>query len=258
MQSQPNAEFFSPSGPDGKRLAWLGHTGAAPTIVFLGGYRSDMRGTKAERLSATCAKAGLGFLRFDYRGHGESSGQFADLTISDWLEDAADIVSARTEGPLLLVGSSMGGWIALLLAQRMRPRMAGMLLLAPAPDFTKRLVEPSLTAAECRDLARQGYIERASAYAPEPTVYTKRLLDDGLSQCVLDGPVETGCPVHIIQGMRDPDVPYTHALELVSHLPGDGVTLTLVADGDHRLSREEDLHRMDAAVLDLAAGKARG
>ena len=113
MQSQPNAEFFTPSGAEGKRLAWLGQAGLAPTVVFLGGYRSDMRGTKAERLSATCAKAGLGLLRFDYRGHGESSGTFTDLTISDWLNDADDIVSAKTAGPLLLVGSSMGGWIAL-------------------------------------------------------------------------------------------------------------------------------------------------
>lgn len=258
MQQQHIAEFFMPAGPEGKRIAWLGQQGQAPTVVFLGGYRSDMRGTKAERLSATCGTAGLGFLRFDYRGHGESSGRFTDLTISDWLDDAAEIVSAKTEGPLLLVGSSMGGWIALLLARQMQARMAGMLLLAPAPDFTKRLVEPSLTAAECRDLARQGYIERPSDYDPEPTIYTKRLLDDGLSRCVLDGPVETGCPVHIIQGMQDPDVPYAHALELVSHLPGEGVTLTLVADGDHRLSRAEDLHRMDAAVLDLAAGKTTG
>lgn len=249
MQDAPIADFFEPG--DGRRIACLAAEGSTPTIVFLGGYRSDMRGSKAQALHAMAEQGGYGFLRFDYTGHGESSGRFEDLTISDWLADARDIVTARTRGPLVLVGSSMGGWIALLLARELAGRVAGMVLLAPAPDFTKRLVEPSLTAAECHALSTRGYMTRPSEYGPEGTIYTKRLLDDGLARCLMDGPIETGCPVHIIQGMQDPDVPYTHALDLVSHLPGEGVTLTLVADGDHRLSRPEDLSRMERAVTDM-------
>ncbi len=238
----------------GTRLAFLEREGAAPTIVWLGGYRSDMRGTKAERLSDFAGREGLRYLRFDYSGHGESEGRFEDGTISRWSDEAADIIEARTEGPLILVGSSMGAWVALRLAKawaERRGRLAGLLLLAPAPDFTTRLVEPSLTGPECQALDRDGFIARASDYSDDPTIYTKALLEDGALAAVMDGPIVTGCPVRIIQGMADPDVPHTHALELVSHLPGDGVTLTLVADGDHRLSRPEDLARMETAVREL-------
>lgn len=241
-------------------LAYLAHGTGRPTLVWLGGYRSDMRGTKAERLAEFAVREGVSFLRFDYSGHGESDGAFEDGTISRWSEDARAVIEARTTGPLILVGSSMGAWIALRLAKAWKAdagRLAGLLLLAPAPDFTTRLVEPSLTGAECIALDRDGFIARPSEYSGEPTIYTKALLEDGARAAVMDGPIVTGCPVRIIQGMADPDVPHTHALDLVSHLPGDGVTLTLVADGDHRLSREEDLSRMEAAVRELV-DEARG
>ncbi|MFD2238719.1 alpha/beta hydrolase [Aureimonas populi] len=235
-----------------RRLAFLKVEGEGPTIVWLGGYRSDMRGTKAERLSEMARGAGWSFLRLDYSGHGESDGRFEDGTITGWTAEARAVIEAQTSGALILVGSSMGAWIALRLARELEAgRVASLLLLAPAPDFTSRLVEPSLTGPECVALERDGFIARPSDYGPEPTVYTQGLLDDGCRAAVMDGPIDTGCPVRIIQGMADPDVPYDHALELVSHLPGEGVVLTLVADGDHRLAREEDLARMESAVSDL-------
>jgi pimeloyl-ACP methyl ester carboxylesterase len=239
----------------GERLAFTGTAGEAPTVVWLGGYGSDMRGTKAEHLAALATRDGFGFLRLDYSGHGESDGDFRDGTISKWTDDALSVIEARTQGPVILVGSSMGAWIALRIARGWQAqghsRLAGLLLLAPAPDFTTRLVEPSLTSAECVSLERDGFIARPSEYGPEPTIYTQALLDDGSKAAVMDEPIVVGCPIHIIQGMEDADVPHTHALELVSHLPGDGLTLTLVADGDHRLSRPEDLRRMETALGEL-------
>lgn len=262
MANEGREPSFHHAG-DGTPLAFLEQAATAsgaPTLVWLGGYRSDMRGTKAERLADLAAREGFGFLRFDYSGHGESGGRFEDGTITGWTNEARELIEARAAGPLILVGSSMGAWVALRLAKAwhgQEGRLAGLLLLAPAPDFTTRLVEPSLTGAECQALERDGFIARPSEYSEQPTIYTKALLEDGAKAGVLgDGPLVTGCPVRIIQGMADPDVPHTHALELVSHLPGDGVTLTLVADGDHRLSREEDLLRMEAAVRELVAEQA--
>ncbi|MBB3935927.1 alpha/beta fold hydrolase [Aureimonas phyllosphaerae] len=238
----------------GERLAYLAvdGRGEGPTLVWLGGFRSDMRGTKAEVLSALCEREGLGFLRFDYSGHGESEGRFEDGTISGWTEDAAAVIAARTKGSLVLVGSSMGAWIALRLAQRLPSRVAALLLLAPAPDFTSRLVEPKLTAEDRAALQRDGFIAEPSPYSDQPTLYTRKLIEDGARAAVMTGPIALDVPVHVIQGMEDPDVPYGHALELVSLLPSAGVTLTLVKDGDHRLSRPEDLARMERAALALA------
>ena len=238
----------------GKRLAYLAVAGGGegPTLVWLGGFRSDMRGTKAEVLSALCEREGLGFLRFDYSGHGESEGRFEDGTISGWTEDAAAVIAARTSGPLVLVGSSMGAWIALRLAQRLPGRLQALLLLAPAPDFTTRLVEPKLTAEDRAALQRDGFLAEPSPYSDQPTIYTRKLIEDGARASVMGGPIAIDVPVHVIQGMEDPDMPHTHALELVSLLPSAGVTLTLVKDGDHRLSRPEDLRRMEQAALALA------
>ena len=188
-----------------------------------------------------------------------SGGNFTDGTISRWLEEALAVIAhIASRNAIVLVGSSMGGWIALRLAQELRkawhqrPCVQGMVLIAPAPDFTIDLIEPSLSDAERASLAERGYFEEASEYSPEPNIFTRRLLEDGRANQVLTGIVETGSPVHILQGMQDADVPYAHALKLVEHLPADDVVLTLIRDGDHRLSRPQDIERMLAAVAALA------
>ena len=227
--------------------------GSEPGIVWLGGYRSDMLGTKAETLSAWAAGRNRAMLRHDYSGHGKSGGDFADGTISRWLGESLAVFSRFTSGRQILVGSSMGAWIALRMAQELRKagqddRVAGMVLLAPAPDFTSELIEPSLTKAQKRDLAKKGFFEEKSAYSPEPDVYTRALIEDGRQNRVMTGPIDTHCPVHILQGMADPDVPHEHALKLVSLLPADDMTLSLIPDGDHRLSRPQDLALLIRAV----------
>jgi len=227
------------------------------TLVWLSGYRSDMAGTKAVELDGLAARLGLGCIRFDYSGHGQSGGRFLDGTISRWLEEALAVVAHAAPERVVLVGSSMGGWIALRLAQELRKQGAGlvvqgMVLIAPAPDFTIDLIEPNLTEAEKTSLAERGYFEEHSEYSPEPNIFTEKLLEDGRANRVLTGIVETGSPVHILQGMEDADVPFAHALKLVEHLPADDVVLTLIRDGDHRLSRPQDLARMLSAVEALA------
>ena len=244
------AEFLDVGG---NAIAVRRVTGSEPGIVWLGGYRSDMLGTKAETLSAWASANGRAFLRHDYSGHGESGGEFRDGTISTWLAESLAVLRAFSKGPQILVGSSMGAWVALRMVQELRregegERVAGMVLLAPAPDFTAELIEPSLSEEHRRDLERQGYFEEPSEYAPEPNVYTRALIEDGRQNRVMTGPIDTHCPVHVIQGMADPDVPHEHALKLVSLLPADDVTLSLVPDGDHRLSRPQDLDLMVRAV----------
>ncbi|MEW9806304.1 alpha/beta hydrolase [Mesorhizobium sp. ZMM04-5] len=239
-------------------IAYRRREGRAPGLVWLGGYRSDMLGTKAETLSDWAAAAGHAFLRFDYSGHGESGGAFVDGTISTWLGESLAAFRQLTEGPQVLVGSSMGGWIALRLVQELRKageggRVAGMVLLAPAPDFTAELIEPALTRKQTRELAERGYFEEKSAYSPEPNIYTSALIEDGRANRVMTGPIDTHCPVHVLQGMADPDVPHTHALKLVSLLPADDVTLSLIPDGDHRLSRPQDLELLVRAVEGVIA-----
>ncbi|ALN71623.1 carboxylesterase [Aureimonas sp. AU20] len=260
MTLQPASPIRFPAPGGDHSLAALHVAGRAPTVVWLGGFRSDMRGTKAERLSDQAAREGHAFLRFDYSGHGESGGRFEDGTISSWTRDAEAAIDALApDGPLVLVGSSMGAWIALRLAQAWSEtnaggktgRIAGLVLLAPAPDFTSRLLEPRLSAAQRATIEAEGFLAEPSPYDPRPTVYTRALIEDGRRASVMTGPIRTGCPVHILQGMADPDVPHTHALELVTHLPGEGVALTLVPGGDHRLSREGDLRRMERAVAEM-------
>lgn len=243
---------------DGIRIALRRREGEKPGAVWLGGYRSDMAGTKAEALDGWAARNGRAFVRHDYSGHGESGGAFRDGTISRWLAESLAVFRQLTQGPQILVGSSMGGWIALRMVQELHKegegaRVAGLLLLAPAPDFTMELMEPELTDEMRRDLAEKGFFEEHSAYSPEPNVYTRALFEDGLKNRVLDGMIETRCPVHILQGMRDPDVPHGHALKLVEHLPADDVTLSLIRDGDHRLSRPQDIAMMLAALDGLVA-----
>ncbi len=248
--SEIAAEFLD---VEGDRIAVRRRRGRSPGLVWLGGYRSDMLGTKAERLDAWAARSGRAFVRHDYSGHGESGGAFTDGTISRWLAQSIAVFDDFTEGPQVLVGSSMGGWIALRMVQELNragrgDRVAGMVLLAPAPDFTIELMEPQLTEAHRRDLAEKGYFEELSDYSPVPNVYTRALFEDGVRNRVLQGLIETHCPVHILQGMADPDVPYSLALKLVEHLPADDVTLTLIKDGDHRLSRPQDLELLTRSV----------
>jgi pimeloyl-ACP methyl ester carboxylesterase len=229
---------------------------AGPALVWLGGYRSDMSGTKAIELDALAGRLGLACIRFDYSGHGRSGGEFRDGTISRWLEETLAVLDAVKPTSVVLVGSSMGGWIALRLIQELRRqkspiRVEGLALIAPAPDFTSDLIEPMLGQAEKTSLETRGYFEEFSEYSPEPNTYTRALMEDGRANRVLTGMIDTGCPVHILQGMQDPDVPYAHALKLMEHLPADDVVLTLIRDGDHRLSRPQDIDRMVVAIKAL-------
>lgn len=228
----------------------------AAAIVWLGGYRSDMSGTKAIELDALAERAGLAAIRFDYSGHGVSGGEFRDGTISRWLEEAIAVLEDIKPKRVFLAGSSMGAWIALRLVQELKkrkraPAVKGIVLIAPAPDFTAELIEPNLTEAERRSLDERDYFEEHSAYSPEPNIYTRALIEDGRKNLVMTGIIETGCPVHILQGMQDPDVPYKHALKLMEFLPADDVVLTLIRDGDHRLSRPQDIEKILAATMAL-------
>ena len=236
----------------GSPIAVRHQPGTAPGLVWLGGYASDMLGTKAEALAQWAGGQGRAFLRHDYSGHGESGGAFADGTISKWLGESLAVFRRFAEGRQILVGSSMGAWIALRMVRELRKagdgRVAGLVLLAPAPDFTAELIEPVLTEAQKRDLADKGFFEEPSAYAAAPYVYTRALIEDGRRNRVMTGPIDTHCPVHVLQGMADADVPSSHALRLVSLLPADDVTLSLVPDGDHRLSRPQDLDLLIRAV----------
>ncbi|OHV86409.1 alpha/beta hydrolase [Mesorhizobium sp. ORS 3428] len=240
---------------DGSNIAVRQTPGSAPGIVWLGGYKSDMLGTKAEALSAWTASEGRACLRHDYSGHGESGGDFADGTISKWLAESLAVFRRFSKGKQILVGSSMGAWIALRMVQELRKagedRVAGLVLLAPAPDFTAELIEPVLTKAQKRDLSKKGFFEEPSDYSDEPYIYTRALIEDGRANLVMTGPIDTHCPVHILQGLADPDVPSGHALKLAALLPSDDVTLSLIPDGDHRLSRPEDIDMLLRAVGDL-------
>jgi pimeloyl-ACP methyl ester carboxylesterase len=232
-------------------------TGSNPGLVWLGGFMSDMGGTKAVALDQWAGAQGRACLRFDYSGHGESGGRFADGTISRWLEESLAVFDARCEGPQIVVGSSMGGWLALLLAREVRraPRpkasLAGLILIAPAVDFTEALMWQRFPEEIKREIETTGAWKRPSQYSVEPYLITKGLIEDGRRHLLLGGLIETGCPVRILQGVQDPDVPWDHAVELVSRLAQDDVVLTLVKDGDHRLSRPEDIERLLAAVAEL-------
>jgi pimeloyl-ACP methyl ester carboxylesterase len=234
-----------------RRIAAPPGASARPGIVFLGGFASDMGGTKATALAAHCRARGLALLRFDYRGHGASSGRFADGTIGAWCEDALAALDGLTQGPQILVGSSMGGWIMLLLAIARPERVAGLVGIASAPDFTERLVRPVLTPAQAALLAERGRIEVPSEYGP-PLVITAALLEEGRRHGLLDRPLPFGAPVRLLHGLADRDVPWTLSQAILERLDGDDVVLTLIKDGDHRLSRPQDLARLLAAVDELA------
>jgi len=240
---------------DGIRLAWRRVAGSSPGVVFLGGFNSDMTGSKAADLAAWCAARGQAFLRFDYSGHGASEGRFEDGTIGRWIADAEAVLDALAGGPQILVGSSMGGWIALALALRRPAQVAALIGIAAAPDFTTR-IEAALPPEIRAIIDRDGVWYRPSAYgAPYPI--TRALLAEGRGQGLLHRPIPLAIPVRLLQGQRDPDVPWQTALEIAERLAGDDVRVTLVKDGDHRLSRPQDLallRRTLAALLDPAGG----
>jgi pimeloyl-ACP methyl ester carboxylesterase len=240
--------------PDGARLAYRKIEGAGPTVVWLGGFHSDMDGTKAVALDDWARGVGRGYVRFDYFGHGKSSGMFEDGTIGRWRGDALAVIDQLTGGPLVLVGSSMGGWLACLAALARPQRVAAMVLIAPAADFTDKLMEPGLSDEARAALKRDGRWTRPSEYDGGGYVITAELLEEGRAWSILPGPVEIACPVRILQGGQDPDVPWRHALSLAEALTSRDVTFTLIKDGDHRLSRPQDLARMIAAVEEAGSG----
>ncbi len=240
---------------DGVALAFRRVPGRGPGVVFLGGFNSDMTGGKAAALAAHCAARGRAFLRFDYSGHGESGGRFVDGTIGGWTAEAAHVLAALTAGPQILIGSSMGGWIALLLAQRLPARVAGLIGIAAAPDFVAR-IEAALTPEARAALATQGVWLRPSAYG-DPYPIARALLEDGRRHLLLGGPIGIAAPVRLLHGQRDPDVPWQLSLEVAAKLAGEDVAVTLVKDGDHRLSRPQDLALL-CRTLDALLGEDGG
>lgn len=239
---------------DGVELAWMRRSGRAPTVVFLPGYRSDMTGAKATELAAFCAAYGQGWLRFDYSGHGASAGRFEDGTISRWRDDALAAVDGLTEGPLLLVGSSMGGWIALLVGLARPDRVAGLVGIAAAPDFTETLMWEAMTFEERGTLMRDGVLHVPSPYG-EPAPITRALIEDGRSHLLLGQPIALAGPVRLLHGQQDPDVPWETSLRLAARLTSPDVRVILVKDGDHRLSRPADLALLRRTLGSLLLGE---
>jgi pimeloyl-ACP methyl ester carboxylesterase len=240
----------------GARLAWRRVTGQGPTVVWLGGFASDMAGTKAEAVAQWAAAKGRSFLRFDYFGHGVSDGDFREGTISRWRADALAVIDELTEGPVVLVGSSMGGWISCLAALSRPERVAAMVLIAPAADFTEKLMKPGFPKAVLETIAREGEYVVPSRYGDGYPI-THALLEDGARWSILDAMIPITCPVRILHGGADSDVPWRHGLDLALAIEGEDVTFTLIKDGDHRLSRDQDLERLVGAVEGLAGENGR-
>ena len=234
----------------GVELAWVRLSGGAPTVVFLPGFRSDMTGDKATALAAFCGARGVGMMRFDYSGHGVSGGDFLDGTIGAWAADALDVVDVLTSGPLVLVGSSMGGWIALLAALARPERVVGLVGVAAAPDFTQRLMWDSMAPAERAVVERDGVLYVPSQYG-EPTPITRRLIEDGAKHLLLGGRIPIRCPVRLLHGQADPDVPWELSLRVAEQVETPDVRVVLVKDGDHRLSRPADLALLRQTVAAL-------
>jgi pimeloyl-ACP methyl ester carboxylesterase len=245
----PDVRFIVRDG--GARLAYAAHPGAGPTVVFLGGYASDMTGTKAGHLEGWCRDRGRAFLRFDYQGHGLSSGRLVDGTIGAWRDDALAVLRECTAGPLLLVGSSMGAWIMLLAALAMPERIHALVGVAAAPDFTEDLLWARLGADERAQLRREGVIRLPSSYG-EPLPFTWRLVEDGRRHLVLRAPIPLSCPVRLLHGMADPDVPWETSWRLAEAMGSRDVALTLVKGGAHRLSEPHELALLGATVAGLA------
>ena len=225
--------------------------GGAPGIVFLPGFMSTMSGVKAAALAQFCADREQAFLSLDYRGHGLSTGDLATCSIDDWLQDTLLAIDRLTEGPLIVVGSSMGGWLALLAALARPARVAGVVGLAAAPDFTEELIWQQLTGAEQKTLMDDGALYQPSSYGEQPYCFSRKLIEDGRRHLLLDKPIALRCPVRLLQGMADVDVPFATALRIAERLETQDVAVTLIKDADHRLSRDSDLGRLCQAVAEL-------
>ncbi|MBM3502422.1 MAG: alpha/beta hydrolase [Alphaproteobacteria bacterium] len=237
---------------DGHSLAYRHTPGRTPGILFLPGFRSDMTGTKATALETHCRGAGRAFARFDYFGHGASSGTFTDGTIGRWIEDATAVLDTVLRGPVVLVGSSMGGWLMLHVALQRPERVVGLVGVAPAPDFTEDLIWQAGPESMRTTLRETGVYFEPSAYDPEPTPITLRLIEEGRRHLLMRGRIAISCPMRLLHGMADRDVPYVLSLRLAAAVQANDVRVSLIKDGDHRLSRPEDLALLGRAVDDLA------
>ncbi len=242
---------------NGRSIAVSYLPGADPAIIWLGGFKSDMTSTKAMALADWCQDNGRAAVRFDYSGHGVSGGNFRDGTISQWVEESLAVIEEFGGLSPVLVGSSMGGWIAMLatlsLQRKSQARKpSALVLIAPATDFTESLMWEQFSPEIRAQIIENGVWNRESQYSPEPTPVTRALIEDGRKNLLFGKAFKLGCPVHILQGMQDPDVPWQHTMKLVEHLPQDKVALTFINDGDHRLSRDEDISRLVRVVAGLS------
>jgi pimeloyl-ACP methyl ester carboxylesterase len=260
QHSDPEMTFVEVGGgADARKIAVRARPGASPGLFWLSGFNSDMQGTKALALDTLAAQRGRACVRFDYSGRGISGGAFIDGTIGRWLEESVAVFDQFCEGPQVVIGSSMGGWIALLLAREIarrktagRARLAGLVLIAPAPDFTEELMWKGFSKKIRKEIETKGVWLRPSEYG-EPYPITHALIEEGRNHLLLGSAIEVGCPVRILQGAQDSDVPWQHAFELTNRLPSDDVVLTMIQDGDHRLSRPQDIARIIAAVEEFAS-----
>jgi pimeloyl-ACP methyl ester carboxylesterase len=268
------------TGPARRPIAVRQRAGGAPGLFWMGGLKSDMQGTKAQALDRFAGTNGRALIRFDYSGHGESGGVFTEGTIGRWLEESIAVFDACCSGPQVVIGSSMGGWLALLLVRELARRLGAfsgkvatgfppenattqessvpaaakviaLVLIAPAVDFTETLMWQRFPPEIRREIEEKGAWARPSQYSEEPYLITRGLIEEGRRHLLMDGLIETGCPVRILQGVQDPDVPWQHAVDLTARFAQDDVVLTLVKDGDHRLSRPEDIERLLAAVAEF-------
>jgi pimeloyl-ACP methyl ester carboxylesterase len=244
----PTDEPLRLTRPDGHSIAYHSLAGKMPGVLFCGGFQSDMTGTKATALEAACRAAGRAYTRFDYFGHGQSTGMFTDGTVGRWTDDAIAVLDNIARGPQVLVGSSMGGWIMLLAALARPERVRGLVGIAAAPDFTEALMWQRFPAEVKRQLETEGVWHEPSQYADEPYPITMRLIAEGRHHLLLDGPIPFDGPVRLLHGMADADVPWQHALRLIDALTSRDATLTLVKNGDHRLSEPADIERLTAVV----------
>ena len=248
MQKRHRSSITSPTG---NQITYVKTDGKTPGVIFFGGYMSDMSGTKALALEMLASEIGHSYVRFDYSGHGSSTGLFENGTIGRWSSDALAIFDEVTAGPQVLVGSSMGGWIMLLIALARQERVHGLVGIAPAVDFTKRMLDEELTAEQLEFMKRDGFIQIRSPYADAPYKFTEVLLEDGAQHTLLDQPINLHCPVRLLHGVKDESVPWQISERLSTALCSENVDVLLIKNGDHRLSTTQDILRLQNTVKEL-------